>query len=193
MTRRTLSPIDVMETAYELDSDEPTWLANVAKIHLLLDAGRRWGRVSAHLAAAGRLRASIRPVDGECRSIRELMRDAVLRQEAARSRKPDPDAAIEAWAALVSGRWTLVDRFERNGRRYVVAHRNELEVPDPRALTPRERVVSQLAALGKSNKLIAYELGLSNSTISTLLWTAMRKLGAETRPALIRLVRDLEG
>ena len=95
-----------------------------------------------------------------------------------KQRKTDPEGATDAWNGLVTGRWSLVDRFERDGRRYIVARRNEHHLPDPRALTPRERAVAHLAALGKSNKLIGYELGISASTIAGHLSAAMKKLGA---------------
>lgn len=74
-----------------------------------------------------------------------------------------------------------------------MARRNEHELPDPRALTARERAVVHLAVLGKSNKLIAYELGLSTSTVATYLSWAMRKLRVTSRVELIRLARQLAG
>lgn len=173
---------------------------------------RLWARVNVHIAAGRRLRAALsgqgaveeavlRPdgrvehAEGDCTSqpVRELLRDAVARQEAARGkqRRTDPEGATEVWTALVSGRWSLVDRFERNGRRYIVARRNEHALPDPRALTPRERTVAQLATLGKPNKLIAYELGISDSSVGSHLSSAMRKLGVKSRVDLIRLVTQL--
>jgi DNA-binding NarL/FixJ family response regulator len=41
-------------------------------------------------------------------------------------------------------------------------------------------------ALGHSNKLIAYDVGVSTSTVATLLARARAKLGVESRIALIR-------
>jgi len=167
----------------------------------------RWARIAAHLAAARRLRAAAHRVteavltpsgkvehaEGDCTAptARAILREAVLRTEAARQPGVDGERVIEAWTALVSGRWTLVDRFERDGRRYLVAHRNEIDAPDPRALTPRERVVTQLVALGKPNKLVAYELGLSESAVGTLVSTAMRKLQVRTRVELIQVIQSL--
>jgi DNA-binding CsgD family transcriptional regulator len=168
-----------------------------------------WQQISAHIAAGRRLREAIvysRPLDevilkpsgkvehaegeGASSSARSALQDAVTRIEKARGkqRRSDPDGATEAWTAMVSGRWSLVDRFERGGRRYVVARRNEHALRDPRALTSRERVIVHLAALGKSNKLIGYELGLAESTIGSHLSTAMRKLGVNSRVDLLRLV-----
>lgn len=173
---------------------------------------RLWARVNTHIATARRLRAAVHvhaaaeeavlspsgklehaEGDGKARSARDALRDAVQRSEKARGkqRKANPVAATEAWTALVAGRWSLVDRFERDGRRYVVARRNEYALPDPRALTPRERAIAHLAALGKPNKLIGYELGLSPSTIGSHLSTVMRKLGVKSRVDLIQLISHL--
>lgn len=171
---------------------------------------RLWTRVIAHIAAGRRLRGALgeqrdevvlKPSgkvehaegEGTAKSSREALRDAVGRVEKSRGkqRKTDPEGATEAWTAMVSGRWSLVDRYERGGRRYIVARRNEHALPDPRALTPRERAIVHLAALGKPNKLIGYELGLSESTVGSHLSQAMRKLGASSRVELIRLLYAL--
>jgi DNA-binding NarL/FixJ family response regulator len=55
------------------------------------------------------------------------------------------------------------------------------------ALSPREGEVLRFACLGHHNKLIAFELGLSSSTVRVLLWRAMRKLGVRSREELVRL------
>jgi hypothetical protein len=85
--------------------------------------------------------------------------------------------AVEIWRGLVAGLWSLVDHIDTDGRRYLVAHRNDPTTPDPRALTERERQVVAYADLGQSNKLIAYQLGLSVSTVGVLLARA-REEGA---------------
>jgi DNA-binding CsgD family transcriptional regulator len=173
---------------------------------------RLWAKVSTHLAAARRLRAALAESaesaapeeavltpsgrlehaegDAKAHACRQALQSAVLLQEKARGRqrRDDPHAATEAWRALVTGRWSLVDRFDRDGRRYLVARPNELHVPDPRALTSRERAVAQLAALGKPNKLIGYELGIAPSTVANHLAAAARKLGARSRSELVTLV-----
>jgi DNA-binding CsgD family transcriptional regulator len=169
-----------------------------------------WAKVAAHLAAGRRLRerfgtdpfeavltpsGQVEHAEGETtsRTTRETLRDAVLRQERARGklRREDPEGATEMWTALVSGRWSLVDHFETDGRRYIVARRNEHGSTDPRALGEREHAVAQLAALGKSNKLIAYELGISESTVGTHLSSAMRKLRVKTRIELLRMLMHM--
>ncbi len=173
---------------------------------------RLWARINSHIAAGRRLRAAVAEdtaieevvltpagkvehAEGEGISVtaRTALRAAVQRTEKARGklRRTDPERATDAWTALVSGRWSLVDRYERGGRRYIVARRNEHAVRDPRALTQRERAVAHLAALGKSNKLIGYELGLAGSTIGSHLSTVMRKLGAGSRVELIQMIHQL--
>jgi DNA-binding CsgD family transcriptional regulator len=70
-----------------------------------------------------------------------------------------------------------VEHFERDGKRYYLAHRNNPELAPDRALTAQEKQVLAYAELGHSNKLIGYSLGLATSTVSTLLTSARRKLG----------------
>lgn len=56
------------------------------------------------------------------------------------------------------------------------------------ALTSREREVVAYAALGHSNKVIAYELGLAESAVAMRLSRAAKKLGVRRRVELIRAV-----
>lgn len=112
---------------------------------------------------------------------------AVVRRESARGSKPllPPLPALERCDALVSARWTLVDEYEDNGQRFVVARVNPPEPRSPAALSARERQVASLAALGRSNKLIAYELGLAHSTVRVLISRACEKLGVKSRAELV--------
>jgi DNA-binding CsgD family transcriptional regulator len=167
-----------------------------------------WSRVSAHLAGAYRLRrrlaastpsngveAILRPSgvvdhaegvakDGEARV---ALRDAVVGLEKARGRmrRDDPDAAMSSWKALVQARWSLVDQFESDGRRYVVARCNDVTTPSLATLTARELQVVAYAALEHQNKFIAYELGIATSTVGVLLSRAAKKLGVRSRAALV--------
>jgi DNA-binding NarL/FixJ family response regulator len=102
-------------------------------------------------------------------------------------------AAPGVWDAVVAGRWSLVDRFDSDARRFVIAYRNPPGVLDPRRLTPREEHVSTLAALGRSNKEIGDSLGISDSTVATQLSAALIKLGVESRALLPVFWRDLQG
>jgi len=170
-----------------------------------------WSRLAAHLSAGARLRRSLpgagadladgadavlspagaiahaeAPAQG--RGARESLRLAARAIDRARSKaRPNEDEALELWQGLVAGQWSLVDRFDTDGRRYLVARRNEPDVKDPRALTLRERHVLAYAAMGHPLKLIAYSLGLSLSTVSVNRRNAMRKLGIANHAEIVSL------
>jgi len=57
-------------------------------------------------------------------------------------------------------------------------------------LTEREHQIVALAVLGQHNKLIAYNLGISHSTVRVLMARAARKLCAQSRDELIRRCED---
>ena len=90
------------------------------------------------------------------------------------------------WQALVAGRWTLIDRVERDGRRLFIARKNDPSVEKHHVLTTRERQIVGYAVLGHSNKLIAYELGISASTVAGYLASAANKLGLGSRAAVVQ-------
>jgi DNA-binding NarL/FixJ family response regulator len=123
----------------------------------------------------------------------QIIRDAAVAIDRAtrQLRLRDPAEALRLWEALGDGRLVVVDEFERDGRRYLVTRTQPgAPVQSPHeALTPRQREVAAYAALGHANKLIAYELGVSVSTVATHLMAAARKLGAPSRAALIRKAR----
>jgi DNA-binding NarL/FixJ family response regulator len=50
-----------------------------------------------------------------------------------------------------------------------------------RNLTPRQRTVLRHLKLGKANKIIAFELGMSESTVKVHIRNIMRKMGATNR------------
>lgn len=124
----------------------------------------------------------------------EFIREAARSIDRARGRlrREDPEEALGIWRALVEGRWSMVDWFDSDGRRFVLAHANPPDIKDPRGLSERERQVATYAALGETNKLISYRLGISQSTVSTVLKMAMHKLGAQTRPQLVEMLRAFE-
>jgi DNA-binding CsgD family transcriptional regulator len=118
---------------------------------------------------------------------RARLGEAVRRVERARgrARRVSPGEAVELWRGLVDGTWSLVDHVEVGSRRTVLAVRNAPGVPDPRALTPRERDILGFALMGRSNKWIGYALGIAPSTVAEHLSRASRKLGARSRTELI--------
>lgn len=116
--------------------------------------------------------------------MRVLLRDACQRIDQARTGERAGPAAL--------GRgWWLLDSFDSDGRQYVVAARDTVsnERPD---LSPREAQVVGLLALGHSNKVISYELGLAWSTVRVLVHRAARKLGVGTRKELERTAAALQ-
>ena len=122
------------------------------------------------------------------RGARESLRRAARAIDRARSRaRSNEDEALDLWQGLVAGRWSLVDRFDSDGRRYLVARKNDPDVRDPRALSLRESSVLAYTAMGHPLKLIAYSLGLSPSTVSVNRRTAMRKLGCRTHADIVAL------
>jgi DNA-binding CsgD family transcriptional regulator len=86
-----------------------------------------------------------------------------------------------------------VDRFDTDGRRFLVAKKNPPELAGDPALTRRERhaVVAMLQC--QSQRLAAYALGLSASTLRTHLVRAMRKLGVKSLAGLLEVAGALVG
>lgn len=169
-------------------------------------------RLAAHLTAAGRLRRRVQPKpeadailapNGEIlhasdlptvEAARSELRQATLDFEQARSRelRSDVEGATRRWRPLVSSRWTLLDEFDSDGRRFVIAAEN---APPTRAarrdLSEREHQVLTQAHLGHSQKEIAYELGLADSTVRVLLHRAAQKLGVSTREEALERFQTL--
>lgn len=165
-------------------------LAAAYRLRRYLATGGSENEVDAVLDPDGRIQHVTRSADSH--SQRAALRAAAQAVERARGplRRRDGEEALSLWNAMVMGQWTLVDRFERDGRRFVVACRNR---PRPRAdavLTRREREIVSMAALGYSNKLTAYALGLSPSTVATHTQHACAKLGVLTRAEMIRVWVD---
>jgi DNA-binding CsgD family transcriptional regulator len=178
------------------------------QLHLL-------GRIANHLAAGLRLqRDKAQAGPGEHLGAAELILGVggrvahatgaakntemrgVLRQtmlEVLRSRKGrlPADSVLEYWRALHHGRWSVLDQFDTDGKRFVVARPNTPDIAGIRslALSEREGQVARLAEAGHSNKTIAYELGLSESTVATHVRRIMVKIGARSRVGLVTLLK----
>ncbi len=91
------------------------------------------------------------------------------------------------WRGVLARRWAYVDQFDASGDRYLIAR---LVDRDPLALlTVREREVVEQATRGHTNKVIAYEVGLTSSTVGVLLHRAAKKLGAQSREELLECAR----
>src|SRR5262249_44114352 len=111
-------------------------------------------RISGHIASAARVRRRIEasapgaaaPTSGadavfsperggrlvhaeaaaKPRAHREQLTQALRLRESARARKRR-DELLESWRPLIDTRWTLVDAYESDGARYVVARENHAD------------------------------------------------------------------
>ncbi len=120
------------------------------------------------------------------RRARDSLRAAAVACDRAGACGREVDDGLDLHAALVAGRWVVVDSFEAGGKRYLIAREN---TPAPIAaseLSARETQVLVFAARGHALKLIAYELGVSESSVATYLRRALAKLGLPDRIALTR-------
>jgi len=169
---------------------------------------RRWTCCAAHIGAGLRLRAmadrlatlDAAPIEAifdgggklyDARAgamgqtARRALRRAVLHVDKVRTAgRREPDAALKTWEALIRGRWSLVDKFDSDGRRFVAAIRNDPRFPDPRGLSLRERQVAEYVAIGRSTKEIAYLLGASPDSVENSARRAQAKLGLASRVEL---------
>ena len=203
---------------FGLTASSPTWHGTVINAPLgsptALNARTRlaWSEAGVHLQAAHRLREALERkavaaeaviaadnrvvhAEGEAtpKTARDRLRSAARAVDRLRSRggAEEPDEALAMWEGLVNGRWTLVETFESDGRRYFVAYPNELELPAPRALSAREVAVVGYVVQGDPNKWIAYQLGVSAATVARHLSNALGKLGLTHRHELIWLYHSI--
>jgi DNA-binding CsgD family transcriptional regulator len=200
------------------ESDGCGWMFSVLKTEIGGISGPRrelWDRVRAHIAAGARLRTKLsRPeLDGaaaifdrtngtlevqhddlEAADRRQRLLELIeARREAKRIADRAPLQAIELWEGLVAGRWSLLDVVDTDGRAFTILRENSLEVRSHVALSQRERQVAFLVGRGCHIKLVAYELGLSPSTVRSQLRSALTKLNLEDVGALCRLVATISG
>jgi DNA-binding CsgD family transcriptional regulator len=180
-------------------------------------ARRRWKQIAAHVADGLRLRAAVAALGPaapmparttwmvpersdlaadrpHAASLLQLLRRHAVRAERAGADELtcQPEDVAAAWQALLEGRWSLLDVFAADGRRYLVARENPPTLIDQRHLHPRELLVVRWVSQGHSNTLIAAELGLSLNAVARLLTRARLKLRVATRGDLIQLARGLE-
>lgn len=169
----------------------------------------RFAGVAAHLTAALRLRlrhdhprdaldgaevvfdrsGRLVHAEGEGLASREALSAAVAARASVRADHSSGEV-LARWRALHEGRWSLVDVREADGKTWTLACPNVPSAARLEQITQREREVVALLALGRSNKAIAYELGISASTVATLVARARWKLGAKSAADLVRFGRD---
>ncbi|WP_437759374.1 helix-turn-helix transcriptional regulator [Sorangium sp. So ce1389] len=168
-------------------------------------ARRRWALLARHLVAAARLHRRLQTTKTEVQGAvnpesgrtdltidgagprRELL-SAARRIARAHAKGLSSEEALSLWQVLESARWSLVATPGPGGARSLVVYENAPFAPDPRRLSPSERMVAQLAAMGYSNKLIAYDLGVGEGSVSALLTRIRRKLRVRSRAELINQV-----
>lgn len=138
---------------------------------------------------------SVAEAAGEAKNHRALdeIRRAAIGVDLARARLRNGETceALRLWDRVLRGRSSIVDWFDADGRRFILALPNAPHIRDPRGLTEREYQVATHVGAGESSKLVAYRLGVSRSRVSELLHRAMRKLGVETTGQLVIKMRTL--
>lgn len=92
----------------------------------------------------------------------------------------------EVCRAIFEGEARILDCFDHGDQRFVVVEPGVHTVP----LTHRERTVVSSLAHVLSNKVVALDLAISQATASTLLKTALEKLGID-RWTLLRVLAVL--
>lgn len=124
-------------------------------------------------------------------SIRDRLREAVQLRENARlgntaSKRVDLQTY---WSNVLSGNWAIVDRFDSDGRRHIIALPVSKAGDNVRGLSDRERQIMDLLGDGLANKVIAYELGISTPAVASHLSHIYGKIGIRDRGAMVQLIR----
>jgi DNA-binding CsgD family transcriptional regulator len=165
-----------------------------------------WGRIASHLTTGYRLARSraalvdavLEPRGKVLHREKEVTSDEsealteatkCIDQARGKLRRVDVDRALSLWKNLVSGRWSLVDHFDHDGKRFVVAKRNALDLRPWHTLTERELQVVAFLAEGQTLKIIAYQLGVSTATVASDLARAQSKLRVASRLELASAYR----
>ena len=204
--------VDAVAAIIHTDSGQPLIFTSLCRHRYAIDRTTQalWRRLSTHLSAGCRLAmrsASPESDDVDCvlssdgkvlhaaasfqeRARLDHLRSTALKIDQARTRakRQDPISALELWGGLFSGRWSLVDHFSSDGRRFILARRNPPYVGHSAPGLPlRQRQVLFYAGAGWSNKEIAYALGISPATVAQHLGAALRALGICSRQQWIAL------
>jgi len=159
------------------------------RARLLLENATALNECDAVLDPSGRLLEA----RGSARSpgVRERLRCAVLARERSRDwRALGEVESLERWGELVGGGWLLVDHFESNGRRYVLAVRSDQDSADLRTLSRSEALALEGAALGQPYKAMAAQLDVSLARVHQLVATGLAKLGLADAADLVSCARS---
>lgn len=173
--------------------------------HIAPSEARPWTSLASHVHAALRLRLKLhgepeRPAKNDFTvdavlepsgrvlhaeraaqpHLRTLTNAAVAVDRARGRMRANSVAALEAWRCLVAGEYSLIESFESDGRRFLVARKNPVTAPRTPLLTTREQRILALRVRGHTVKLIAYETGLSPATVSRDLAIALERTGSSS-------------
>jgi len=170
-------------------------------------------RLAIHLGAANRLRRRLQAErfdqldavlspdgkvieargDAAGADVRNELRSRARDIERARTtvRHEDDLEALELWQGLVAGRWSICDHFDTDGRRFLIVRENDPRFPSEAGLSQRETQLLELYGRGQSQKLIAYELGVSPTAVSLGLREVARKLGAVSLAELAAIANKM--
>jgi DNA-binding NarL/FixJ family response regulator len=114
--------------------------------------------------------------------------DNTLRASAERALAESATSGVDVLRALLTGRLLPLDQFDSDGRRVIVARVRQ----EPRdELTTRELEICECVARGHSNKRIAIDLGITETTVTTHLARALAKAGLRCRMDLIQLLASV--
>jgi DNA-binding CsgD family transcriptional regulator len=166
-------------------------IAPLPKVMTLPEKSReRWQMIATHFGAGYRLRRALQ--NSPPQPATSLPHGAEVVIDPSSFRVTDAEGQAKSAVALKALREAAmqVDRARGKMRRFVLGLPNAPNVNDPRGLTTREMQVVAYAVFGQTNKLIAYNLGLSKGRVSTILRSAMRKIGVQTRGQLVKRLRD---
>lgn len=129
----------------------------------------------------------------EAAASRAALTHHVTRIERTRTRRQrSSSTAADAWSALVSGEWGVVERTDADGKRYYAVIETHCS-PRLKALSPLETQVTELSARGLTGKAVAYALGVPTPTVSRTLFNTTLKLGLGSRTELVGLAGRLLG
>lgn len=154
-------------------------------------------QLAAHVLGAYRLREQVPSEEeavfrasGDVVSANGAVRDsgalgdltsAVRALGALRASDADDARALGEFTSRVDATWSVVAEVADGAEQWVVARRNPpTTIPLPESLSLRERQVMSLLLLGRTPKVVAYELGIAHSTVRVLVSRALAKVGAKS-------------
>jgi DNA-binding CsgD family transcriptional regulator len=177
----------------------------------------RWRMLASHLGAAARVRAALcSPDDGGIRvdgvvdkggrlidttsdelassDARSLLDLWVKQRDESRllAHRGHKDDALELRPALMRGDWSVMDLTDTDGKELFFVVKNPVTSGNLRTLSEMERQVLALAAGDASLKVIADQLGKSESTVSRHMSAGLARLGVNSRATWIRLSRLMD-